>query len=148
MKNSQSSCILFTILFFLIGLLTGVWKYYHIEKNQDAIAPEYVNVSHRASLLYSFATLVLEKLCSLSILDDKINTLASLFVIIYFFLAISTYVIHGVLNDTDNQLKKPNRLGSLILPNFISKTFMITLILAEIGGFLVLSYGTILNLFQ
>jgi hypothetical protein len=62
-------------------------------------------------------------------------------------LAVFTYIIHGILNDTDNQLKKPNRLGNLILPNFISRTFMSMLIIAELGGFAVLAYGASLGLF-
>ncbi len=147
MKTSQTICTLFTILFFSIGLLTGIWKYYHIEKSSTASAPEYVNVSHRTALMYSFSTLVLEKLCSLSLLEDRINLVASLVVLIFFFLAVFTYIIHGILNDTDNQLKKPNRLGNLILPNFISRTFMSMLIIAELGGFAVLAYGASLGLF-
>ncbi len=146
MKTSQTICILFTILFFLIGLLTGIWKYYHIEKSSNASAPEYVNVSHRTALMYSFSSLVLEKLCSLSILEDRINLYASLVVLLFFFFAVLTYIIHGILRDTDNQLRKPNRLGKFILPNFISRSFMIMLIIAEVGGFGVLAYGTILNI--
>jgi len=50
-------------------------------------------------------------------------------------------VIHGVLKDTDNQMKKPHKLGSFTLPIWVIITFMVALIIAEIGGFAILFVG-------
>ncbi len=54
-------------LFFLTGLLTGVWKYIQIRGSEKARAHYYVDVAYRASLMYAFACLVLERFASLSV---------------------------------------------------------------------------------
>lgn len=51
-----------------------------------------------------------------------------------------------VMTDTDNQLRKPHRLGKGTLPGGLMVVFMWALIVGEIGGFLVLFYGVILGL--
>jgi len=53
-------------IFFLTGLITGVWKYYHIHSSKEAEAPVYVDIAYRTSLMYSFATLVLTKFVEFS----------------------------------------------------------------------------------
>jgi hypothetical protein len=60
---------------------------------------------------------------------------------VFFALAISTYVIHGVLKDTDNQFKTPHKLGAFTLPKWVIITFMVALIIAEIGGAGILFVG-------
>lgn len=125
----------------LLGLLTGIWKYLAMMSNERARAPYYVDIAHRASLLYACSSLVLAVLAYCSTLSAHINFLAVLFNEIYFFLAISTYVIHGLLKDTDNQLRRPHRLGSMSLPSFLIKLFMWSLIIAEVGGTVTLLIG-------
>ena len=39
--------------FLLFGLVTGVWKYHHILSSPNHRAPVYVDITHRASLMYS-----------------------------------------------------------------------------------------------
>ncbi|PEN12208.1 hypothetical protein CRI94_14305 [Longibacter salinarum] len=128
-------------IFFLTGLLTGVWKYYHIHSSKEAQAPVYVNIAHRTSLMYSFATLVLAKFVELSPYSEAVTFWSAAAPILFFALAISTYVIHGVLRDTDNQMKRPHKLGSFTLPNWVVIAFMSALIIAEIGGFAILFTG-------
>lgn len=128
-------------IFFLTGLTTGIWKYYHIHASEDAQAPVYVDIAHRSSLMYSFAALVLAKFVELSPYSETVNFWAAAAPIAFFALAISTYVIHGVLRDTDNQMKRPHTLGAFTLPNWVVITFMVSLIIAEIGGFGVLFVG-------
>ena len=128
-------------IFFLTGLITGVWKYYHIHSSKEAEAPVYVNIAHRASLMYSFATLVLAKFVELSPYSETVNFWSAAGPIVFFALAISTYVIHGVLKDTDNQFKKPHKLGAFTLPNWKIITFMVALNIAEIGGVGILFVG-------
>ena len=135
----------FTLLaagaFFLVGLLTGVWKYGAIARSEEAQAPAYVDVAHRASLLYAFACLLIERLLQVSQLSVEVEWAATLAQIVFFALAVLTYVIHGALNDTDNQLRRPHKLGEATLPPFLIRGFMGGLVLGEVGGFVVLLYG-------
>ena len=128
-------------IFLLTGLITGVWKYYHIHSSEKAQAPVYVNIAHRSSLMYSFATLVLAKFVELSAYSETVTFWSAAGPIVFFALAISTYVIHGVLKDTDNQFKTPHKLGAFTLPKWVIITFMVALIIAEIGGAGILFVG-------
>ncbi len=49
-------------LFLLAGMITGAWKHQKILHSPQRRAPVYVDIAHRASLMYSFATLVIWKL--------------------------------------------------------------------------------------
>ena len=135
--------LLFTGIFFLTGLITGIWKYAHIARSEDATAPAYVDIAHRASLLYSFAALVIFKFVELSPYSPGWTLIFALGPQVFFALAIGTYVIHGLLNDTDNQLRRPHRLGRQTLPPGLIMAFMGCLIVAEVGGFAVLLYGVL-----
>lgn len=133
-------------IFFLTGLITGVWKYYHIHSSKEAIAPVYVDIAHRTSLMYSFATLVLAKFVELSPYSEMVTFWSAAAPIVFFALAISTYVTHGILKDTNNQMEKPHKLGAFTLPNWVIATFMVSLIIAEIGGFAILFVGFLTTL--
>lgn len=125
----------------LIGLVSGVWKYAAMSRDPRGRAPYYVDITHRAALMYAFAALVLAALAQCSVWSDHINFWAVLINIIYFVAAISTYVIHGILQDTNNQMRKPHQLGKLTLPSVLLHGFMGSLIVAEIGGTVVLFAG-------
>lgn len=133
-------------VFFLTGLLTGVWKYLAIMRSERAEAPYYVNIAHRTSLLYAFAAQLLAVFAFLSVWTDMVNFWATLFPLVFFAAAIFTYIVHGVLRDTDNQLANPHRLGPMTLPGFLIQGFMWALIVAEIGGFVVLFAGVVQRL--
>ncbi len=75
-----------------------------------------------------------------------VNFWAVLANLIYFIAAISTYVIHGALQDTQNQLARPHKLGKSTLPNFLISGFMWSLIVAEVGGTIVLFTGAAVRL--
>lgn len=128
-------------VFLVVGLLTGIWKYVAIMQSDKARAPYYVDIAHRASLLYASAALILAGLAYFSVWSDSVNWLAVMANIVYFALAIGTYVIHGALKDTDNQLRSPHRLGPMTLPRFLIQLFMWSLIVAEVGGTVVLLVG-------
>ena len=130
-------------VFFLTGLLTGVWKYWQIAQSEKSRAHYYVDVAHRASLMYAFACLVLERFAALSIWSNAVNTAAVLASMLFFALAIGSYILHGWLGDTRNQLQTPHRLGQGTVPGAAMVSFMVLLILAEVGGFLVLFAGFI-----
>ncbi len=55
-------------LIFLWALALGVWKWRQIATSPQARAHPYVDVAHRAALLYSFATLLLAGFVSEQIL--------------------------------------------------------------------------------
>lgn len=134
-------CLVAAGVFFLTGLLTGVWKYGHIARSATATAPVYVDIAHRASLLYSFAAILLAHFAALSAWDNTVDLIAAALPLVFFALAIGGYVIHGVLRDTDNQLLRPHKIGSMTLPQHSLAVFMGLLIAAEVGGFLVLFAG-------
>ncbi len=134
-------------VFFLTGLFTGVWKYVCIARSPNAQAPVYVDVCHRAALLYSFACLVLAKFVELSVWSPTVDFWATLMPIVFFAQAIVGYAVHGWLRDTDNQLRQPHVLGNKIVPNSVVRVTMWTLVAAEIGGFSVLFAGGMKGLF-
>jgi hypothetical protein len=141
METSQQLSLVAAGIFFLTALLTGVWKYLQIRASENATAHPYVDIAHRASLMYSFAALLLAEFAVISQLPGSVELLAVAFPLLYFALAIMTYIAHGALRDTDNQLRQPFRLGHATLPAPMMSGFMWSLIVAEIGGFAVLFYG-------
>ena len=143
MEFTQQIALVAAISFFIFGLFTGVWKYVCIHQSSEAKAPVYVDIAHRSSLLYAFACLLLERMAEVSQLPHSIEVPALVAPIAFFGLAVSTYAIHGLLRDTDNQLARPHRLGQRLLPTWLTPAFMAALIIAEIGGTLVLAAGVI-----
>jgi hypothetical protein len=119
-------------LIFLAALVFGVWKYRQMVMSEEHLAHPYVDVAHRAALLYSFATLLIAVFVELSAWHAVINLLAAGVAILFFVAAIATYVYHGWRRDTDNQLRHP--VGG-------TRLFMIALIAGEVGGFTVLLAG-------
>ena len=128
-------------VFFMVGLVTGVWKYRQIVTSPTASAHVYVDIAHRASLLYAFAALLLAKLAEISQLSKGVEVWAVSGPIIFFAIAIMTYIAHGALQDTDNQLEQPHMLGKQQIPHAQISFLMWLLIIAEIGGTGVLAYG-------
>lgn len=117
---------------FLFALLLGVWKYRQMSEAPDALAHPYVDTAHRAALLYSFALLLVATFVELSGWSAAVNLLAAGAMAFYFFAAVIGYAVHGRRRDTDNQFRDP-----------VAGThaFMVALIVAEIGGWLVLVAG-------
>ncbi len=130
-------------LFFLVGLLGGVWKLLVTLSSPEGHSRRYVDVLHRAALMYSFACLVTARLCALSPLDATVETVAVGALTGFFALAQLTYALHGALGDTENQLRRPFRLGTRTLPRSVVVGFMTCLIAGELGGFSVLAYGAL-----
>lgn len=127
--------------FFLIGLLTGVWKYVHTMTSTDARAPAYVDTAHRASLLYAFACVLLAELSRRSAWRDATNLGASIVLVWFFAASVLTYVVHGALRDTDNQLRRPHRVGRWTVPAPAIVAFMVALSVAEISSFAIVFAG-------
>jgi hypothetical protein len=126
-------------IFFLNALLSGIWKYLEIARSNDGLAHPYIDIAHRASLMYAFAAILIAVFIEISELPDAVEFIAALAMLVYFALAISTYMVQGYLKKTDNQLR--NAPAS-------TAWFMWSLIVAEVGGFCVLFYGVLAALFQ
>lgn len=77
---------------------------------------------------------------------DWVDNLAILVSVLFFALAVASYVLHGWLRDTDNQLARPHRLGNRTVPPAAMVAFMLALIAGEIGGLLVLISGFLAGL--
>lgn len=139
--SAADLCLLAAGVFFMTGLLTGAWKYLAMARSAEAQSPVYVDIAHRASLMYAFAAILMREFVPYSPFSDAVTTLAAGLPLLFFGLAIGTYVIHGVLKDTDNQLRRPHVLGRRTLPAWMIAGFMIALMAAEIGGFALLFWG-------
>jgi preprotein translocase subunit SecG len=125
-------------LIFLLALVLGVWKYRQITVADDHRAHPYVDIAHRAALLYSFATLLVAVFVELSAWPAWVNLTAAMIVVFFFVAAIVGYISHGVRRDTVNQFERPDRA---------LRVAMVLLIVGEIGGFGVLLAGFIAGQF-
>lgn len=123
-------------LTFLLALGLGVWKYRQIMTSDDHRAHPYVDIAHRAALLYPFATLLIAVFVELSAWPAWVNLTATMVVVFFFVSATVGYIIHGVLRDTTNQFEHVTR-GSQVS--------MALLIAGEIGGFGVVFAGFIVG---
>jgi phosphatidylglycerophosphate synthase len=121
-------------LIFLLALALGVWKYRQIAVSEDHRAHPYVDIAHRAALLYSFATLLVAVFVALSAWPAWVNLTAAMVVVFFFVAAIAGYMWHGARRDTENQFEHHTRE---------LKVSMGLLIVGEIGGFAVLFAGFI-----
>jgi hypothetical protein len=128
---------------FLTGLVTGVWKYRAMITSADGLAPPYVDTCHRASLMYAFACLVLAAIARRSVWPEAVDLVAVAVPVLFFVLAIVSYAVHGVLRDTDNQLRRPHVLGARLVHGSAVSAFVYATAVGEIGGFLVLFAGAL-----
>lgn len=124
--------LLLAAAMFLWALLLGVWKFRQMDQSEEGLAHPYVDIAHRAGLLYSFALLLVATFVELSGWSVLVNLLAAGAMAFYFFAAVAGYMVHGWRRDTDNQFHRP--VHGL-------NAFMFSLIAAEIGGWLVLIAG-------
>lgn len=125
-------------LIFLLALVLGVWKYRQIMAAEDHRAHPYVDIAHRAALLYSFATMLLAAFVELSAWPAWVNLAAAGVVVFFFVGAILSYIEHGARRDTVNQFENADRR---------TEVAMAALIAGEVGGFGVLLAGFVAGQF-
>lgn len=123
-------------LIFLLALVLGIWKYRGMMTSENHLAHPYVDIAHRAALLYSFATLLLAVFVQLSVWPVWVNLTAAGVVVFFFVAAIAAYITHGARRDTVNQFENADRSTELA---------MAALIVGEIGGFGVLLVGFVVG---
>lgn len=121
-------------IFFMTGLLTGVWKYLCMRQHQSADAPHYVNTAHRAALMYAFAAQLLAVFTATSAFSDTVNTVAVIFPLLFFGIAIVHYINLGLTTESNNSMRdSADRKKDYLILNILA--------VAEIGGFAVLLLG-------
>ncbi|OBK29535.1 hypothetical protein A5634_18175 [Mycobacterium asiaticum] len=123
-------------LIFMLALGLGVWKYQQIMESDDHRAHPYVDIAHRAALLYSFATLLFAPFVELSAWPAWVNLVATMVAVFFFVAAIGSYILHGARRDTDNQFNPP-------VPG--TRLAMGLLIVGEMGGFGVVLAGFVVG---
>jgi hypothetical protein len=143
--NALSCCLTAAGAFFLVGLLCGAWKYLHIRRSPQVQAPLYVDLAHRSALMYAFANVLLARFAGQSRWSDRVNLIASVVLQVFFASSVLAYIVHGALRDTDNQFRRPHRLGTSTIPAAAMTGFMIALIGSEVAAFLVLFAGYLLS---
>ena len=125
-------------LFLLSGMITGVWKYAKTMSSPEHRAPAYVDIAHRASFFYSFASLVIAALTLFSPFSAAIQLVAVSLPLLYFALTVIGYIREGLLERTENMFSERN---------FTTTWFMYGLIVGEIGGLLVIVAGFVFTAF-
>ncbi|MFQ6330392.1 hypothetical protein ACLMAL_30235 [Nocardia sp. CWNU-33] len=119
-------------LIFLWALVLGVWKWQAMTTSPDGLAHPYVDIAHRAALLYSFATALIAAFVELSGWPTAVNSAAAGTIVVLFVVTIANYVRLGLARETDNQMRNPPSAMRFVLA---------TLIIGQIGGFSVLLAG-------
>lgn len=130
--------LLFSGIYLLVGMLTGILKYQGMMKSEKHEAPVYIDIAHRASLLYSFAALVMAKLLEFNPFPLWLQLTSTIIPLIYFTLAIASYIKLGLQNVETTQFSERN---------FITTWFMYSLIVGEIGGVFILVIGFVYTQF-
>lgn len=74
-------------IFFLNALLSGIWKYLEIAASEDGQAHPYIDIAHRASLMYAFAAILIAVFIEISELPGAVEFIAALAMLVYFALA-------------------------------------------------------------
>lgn len=120
--------------FLLWGMLLGVWKFVHMRRPPEHAAPPYVDIAHRAALMYAFACLVLAGLAQFSAWPDLVNVTAVVVNLVYFTSAVVSYVVHGYLGTRDSQFTERN---------WLTTWGMWGLIAGEVGGTAILLAGVV-----
>ena len=67
-------------LIFVLSLALGIWKYRQMAVAENHLAHPYVDIAHRAALLYSFATLLIAVFVELSAWPTWVNLTAAMVV--------------------------------------------------------------------
>ena len=121
-------------VFLTVGTATGGWKAYH---DINGTSHRYVNVSHQAALMYSFAISVVGGLAFFSGYAEGVKVTLVSINVFFFGFAILNYISQGIIRETANTVKNGDRKVNTIV--------FATLGLAEFGSILALTVGVIVN---
>ncbi len=125
MLLSIKLCLLSAGVFLFVGLITGVMKYRAMMSSSDHRAPFYIDVAHRASLMYSFAALVMAELLQYSPYGATWQVIFAAVPLLFFAISIATYIKLGLAKRTTTQFAQRN---------FTTTWAMWALIVGEVVG--------------
>lgn len=120
--------------FLLAGLGFGVAKFQALRRSADGRAPLYVDIGHRAALLYAFAAIVVERLLSPTSLSPSLQYAAAGTALGLFALTIARYAQLALAGQATTQFAARGRLldmGTVLLA------------VAEVGATAVLWWGSL-----
>ncbi len=139
--NSQAAviCLIASSFYFMIGLITGAWKYVAMAASENKVAPHYVSVAHRSSFSYASAAFLLGIFAYYSIFNETMNLVAVCVSLFFFTASIFGYIYEGLRDRTSNLIKDASSPQSM-------KLFMWLSILVEIAGVGVVIVGFYLRL--
>lgn len=132
MSPAVTLCLTAAGTFLLVGMLGGILKYRAMMASATHQAPVYIDIAHRAALMYSFAALVMGELIRYSPYSVPVQLLISGAPLLFFAIAIAQYFWLGFRQHTDNQFSQRN---------FSTTWGMALLILAEVGGVAAILWG-------
>lgn len=121
-------------IFLFVGMVGGVLKYHGIMTSRNHRAHPYIDIAHRASLLYSFAALVMAALLYFSPYSETVQLAITGVPLFFFAMAIAQYYRLGFEGKVSNQFKTRN---------FTTTWGMLLLIVGELGGVGAIVWGFI-----
>lgn len=138
-EPSVAIAIVLAGVMLLVGMATGTWKYIEMRRSSDSRAPMYVDIAHRAALLYAFAIALLALLAALSPLPQWVEITAIAVDSLFFFIATGTYIQLGIRRRAHTQYRDRT---------FTTGAGTWVLAVAEIGSTAVLVVGACMGLMQ
>lgn len=125
-------------LFLFVGMIGGLLKYHGIMNSPSHRAHPYIDIAHRASLLYSFAALVMAVLLQYSPYSVTTQLVITGVPLFFFAVAIGQYFKLGLERKVTNQFKERN---------FNTTWGMWLLVVGELGGVGAIVWGFIATQF-
>jgi hypothetical protein len=121
-------------VFLMAGLLGGILKYRGIMTNPGRRAHPYIDMAHRASMMYSFAALVMATLLNFSPYSEKVQLVITGVPLIFFAVSVGQYFRLGISGRVTDQFAERN---------FTTTWGMGLLIAGELGGVGAIVWGFI-----
>ncbi len=148
MTLATKYCITAAFIFFMIGLLAGIWKYLLMVKSERTTSRYYVDAAHSTSFLYAMSALLLGLFAHYSVFPAWLNEVAALSALIFFGFTILFNVVTGAKSDTRNQIKESKNGSPGFSPMWLVHFCMILLIIGEVGGSAILGVGALLAIWS
>ena len=112
-------------LFLFVGMIAGILKYRGMMASDNHKAPMYIDIAHRAALMYSFAALVMAELLKYSPYTLEFQLVICVVPLFFFALAIAQYLKLGIEGREVTQYSERN---------FNTTWGTILLVVGELGG--------------
>ena len=148
MTLAEKFCLTAAFIFFMTGLLAGIWKYLQMVRSPRTRSRHYVDASHSTSFLYAMAALLLGVFARHSVFPAMVNTISALAALTFFGSTIALNILTGIKSDTISQIKESKQGTPGFSPMWMVSTYMVLLIMSEVGGSTVLGIGALMALWS